>query len=45
MDSASLDSIHQRLADLAQLPVENQVEELGNLHDLLKSVLDSPPSP
>jgi hypothetical protein len=41
MESSSLDNIEQRLEATSAMPVEDRVEELGKIHDQLKSFLDS----
>jgi hypothetical protein len=41
MESSALDNIEQRLEAVSATPIENRVEELGQIHDQLKSFLDS----
>lgn len=41
MESPDLDNIEQRLEAISAMPIENRVEELGQIHDQLTSFLDS----
>lgn len=42
MDTSPLDGIEERVDALGSLPIESRVEELGQIHNQLKSFLGSP---